>query len=151
MKLEFLALTTAHGNWGVATRQGCRPCALFEGFLRYISVIFTFYPHYIPPDHIHISVSHYISKGSHVSYGGRCPCTSSDGSGRSKGRRASRGRGDAAGETWLEFPVDFGGEFEGKSKNCPIHFLGFKKLLRTTIYINLQGKNLICWYIEVMQ
>ena len=72
-----------------------------------------------------------MSKGSHVSYGGRCPCTSSDGSGRSKGRRASRGRGDAAGVTWLEFPVDFGGEFEGKSKNCPIHFLGFKKLLRT--------------------
>ena len=80
-----------------------------------------------------------MSKGSHVSYGGRCPCTSSDGSGRSKGRRASRGRGDAAGVTWLEFPVDFGGEFEGKSKNCPIHFLGFKKLLRTIIYINLLG------------
>lgn len=72
-----------------------------------------------------------MSKGSHVSYGGRCPCTSSDGSGRSKGRRASRGRGDAAGETWL----DFGGGFEGKSKNCPIHFLGFKKLLRTCFSI----------------
>lgn len=40
------------------------------------------------------------------------------------------------------------GEFEGNSKNCPIHFFGFKKLLRTIIPI--YRVYLIRWYIEVM-